>query len=52
MFSKLWTQCQRCQGSLHQEVLCSSKDCPIFYRRTKVKKDLREAQKNLDRFKF
>ena len=22
-FSQLWTQCQRCQGSFHQEVLCS-----------------------------
>ncbi|KAF9581072.1 DNA-directed DNA polymerase delta [Lunasporangiospora selenospora] len=34
-FSRLWTQCQRCQGSLHQEVLCTSKDCPIFYMRKK-----------------
>ncbi len=25
-------QCQRCQGSLHQQVLCSARDCPIFYR--------------------
>lgn len=22
-FSRLWTQCQRCQGSLHEEVLCT-----------------------------
>mgnify|MGYP001807741995 CR=1 FL=1 len=28
----LWSQCQRCQGSLHQDVLCTSRDCPIFYR--------------------
>ena len=35
-FSALWTQCQRCQGSLHQDVLCTSRDCPIFYRRKKV----------------
>ena len=35
-FSRLWTECQRCQGSLHQEVLCSNKDCPIFYMRTKA----------------
>lgn len=39
-FSKLWTECQRCQGSLHQEVLCSNNDCPIFYMRTKLGKDL------------
>jgi DNA polymerase delta subunit 1 len=22
-FSRLWTQCQRCQGSLHEEVICT-----------------------------
>lgn len=38
-FSRLWTECQRCQGSLHQEVLCSNKDCPIFYMRKKAQKD-------------
>ncbi|KAH3665689.1 hypothetical protein OGAPHI_003877 [Ogataea philodendri] len=39
-FSQLWTECQRCQGSLHQEVLCSNKDCPIFYMRKKCQKDV------------
>lgn len=52
LFTRVWTQCQRCQGSLHQEVLCSSKDCPIFYRRKKVQKDLGETQKALERFSF
>ncbi|KAL0580603.1 DNA-directed DNA polymerase delta [Marasmius crinis-equi] len=42
-FSRLWTQCQRCQGSLHQDVLCSSKDCPIFYMRKKAQKDVEDA---------
>ena len=23
MFSRLWVECQRCQGSLHQDVLCT-----------------------------
>lgn len=49
-FSALWTQCQRCQGSLHQDVLCKSRDCPIFYRRMKVQKELGEAQTTLERF--
>ena len=22
-FSRLWTQCQRCQGSLHEDILCT-----------------------------
>jgi DNA polymerase delta subunit 1 len=49
-FGRLWTQCQRCQGSLHCEVICSSKDCPIFYMRMKAKKDVEDAGKELTRF--
>jgi len=49
-FSRLWTQCQRCQGSLHQDVLCSNKDCPIFYMRKKVQKDLEAAHKVVAKF--
>jgi len=52
VFNKLWTQCQRCSGSLHQDVLCSNRDCPIFYRRKKVQKDLDHASKLLERFEF
>ncbi|MCJ1311180.1 DNA-directed DNA polymerase delta [Agyrium rufum] len=49
-FGRLWTQCQRCQGSMHCEVICSSKDCPIFYMRVKAKKDVVDAGKELTRF--
>mmetsp|Transcript_16058 Transcript_16058/g.17971 ORF Transcript_16058/g.17971 Transcript_16058/m.17971 type:complete len:1054 (-) Transcript_16058:969-4130(-) len=49
-FNELWTQCQRCQGSLHQDVLCTSRDCPIFYRRKKVQKDLEDSFKTVERF--
>ncbi|KAF8519681.1 DNA polymerase family B-domain-containing protein [Gautieria morchelliformis] len=49
-FSRLWTQCQRCQGSLHQDVLCTSKDCPIFYMRKKAQKDVEDAVNTLERF--
>ncbi|EAU90154.1 delta DNA polymerase [Coprinopsis cinerea okayama7 len=49
-FARLWTQCQRCQGSLHQDVLCSSKDCPIFYMRKKAQKDVEDANAILARF--
>ncbi|KPM41323.1 DNA polymerase delta catalytic subunit [Neonectria ditissima] len=49
-FGRLWTQCQRCQGSMHCEVICSSKDCPIFYMRMKAKKDLEDAGQELTRF--
>ncbi|MCO5575689.1 hypothetical protein L7F22_029493 [Adiantum nelumboides] len=52
LFNRLWTQCQRCQGSLHQDVLCTSRDCPIFYRRKKAQKDLSEAEMQLERWDF
>lgn len=49
-YAMLWTQCQRCMGSLCQDVLCSNSDCPIFYRRRKVQKDLEDTAKQLERF--
>ncbi|XP_074334109.1 DNA polymerase delta catalytic subunit isoform X1 [Apium graveolens] len=52
LFGRLWTQCQECQGSLHQDVLCTSRDCPIFYRRKKAQKDMAEAKIQLDRWNF
>ncbi|CAK7902839.1 DNA polymerase delta catalytic subunit [[Candida] anglica] len=49
-FSRLWTECQRCQGSLHQEVLCSNKDCPIFYMRKKAQKDVNQQSRELQKW--
>ena len=49
-FARLWTQCQRCQGSLHEDVICTNQDCPIFYMRKKVQKDLQEQDKIISRF--
>ncbi|XP_057299818.1 DNA polymerase delta catalytic subunit-like [Hydractinia symbiolongicarpus] len=49
-FNKLWTQCQRCQGSLHEDVLCTSRDCPIFYMRKKTQKDLAQQDLLVQRF--
>ena len=51
-YSKLWTQCQRCQGSLHQDVLCTSRDCPIFYMRKKAQKEMTDASAALEKFNF
>ncbi|EGV65370.1 DNA polymerase delta catalytic subunit [Yamadazyma tenuis ATCC 10573] len=50
-FSRLWTECQRCQGSLHQEVLCSNNDCPIFYMRKKAQKDVFIQGQELSKWK-
>ncbi|KDN38570.1 hypothetical protein K437DRAFT_259358 [Tilletiaria anomala UBC 951] len=49
-FARLWTCCQRCQGSLAQDVICSNKDCPIFFKRKRAQKDCEEAVKVLERF--
>lgn len=52
MFQELWSECQRCQGSFCQEVLCSNRDCPIFYRREKVRKELGSVQEDLARLRL
>lgn len=32
------------------QVICSNRDCPIFYKRKKVQLDLQAAQEAMDRF--
>ncbi|SBT70172.1 DNA polymerase delta catalytic subunit, putative [Plasmodium malariae] len=46
-FFQLWTECQRCQGNLHVDVICMNRDCPIFYRRAKIKKDMANLQEQV-----
>lgn len=48
-YNSLWTQCQRCQGSTFQDIICTSRDCPIFYRRTKVRKDVNAIGEQIKR---
>eukprot|EP01035_Chromulina_nebulosa_P020984 gene20984-27193_t len=52
VFNQLWTECQRCQGSFHQSVICSNRDCPIFYKRKKVQMDLQNVQETLEKFSW
>ncbi|KAK8805699.1 hypothetical protein WA158_002355 [Blastocystis sp. Blastoise] len=49
-FTELWTTCQRCQGSLHQKVICGNRDCPIFFQREKIRKELKETQEKVIKF--
>ncbi|EGR29193.1 hypothetical protein IMG5_161090 [Ichthyophthirius multifiliis] len=49
-FNQLWTECQRCQGSLHDDVICQNRDCPIYYKRTKTQGDLMRSQEIINRF--
>lgn len=49
-FSRLWVCCQRCQSSLASDVICTNKDCPIFFKRKRAQKDVEDAVKSLARF--
>lgn len=51
-YNVLWTNCQRCQGSLLEPVICSNRDCDVFYRRAKARKDVQLASEQLDRLKL
>ncbi|KAJ1749868.1 DNA-directed DNA polymerase delta [Coemansia sp. RSA 1821] len=51
-YARLWTECQRCQGSINNEVVCTNSDCPIFYMRKKAQKDAEEQAKIMDRFDY
>ncbi|KAF9763618.1 DNA polymerase delta catalytic subunit [Nosema granulosis] len=50
-YSDCWTECQRCQGSLKDDILCENRDCTIFYRRTRVKKELSSVSKKLNQLR-
>lgn len=49
-FAELFTECQRCQGSLHEEILCTNRDCTIFYIRKKVQMELESCKARVERF--
>jgi DNA polymerase delta subunit 1 len=51
-FNRLWTECQRCQGSMLQPVICSNRDCEIFYRRAKAKSDVETVQESMKRLQL
>lgn len=49
-FAQLFAECQRCQGSLHEEVLCTNRDCTIFYVRKKVQVEVEATKSRVERF--
>jgi len=51
-YNRLWTNCQRCQGSLFQEVICSNRDCEVFYRRAKARRDVESVQESMSRLRL
>lgn len=51
-YNRLWTECQRCQGSLLQPVICTNRDCDIFYRRAKARTDVKNVQEQMSRLQL
>jgi len=49
-FNNYWSHCQVCQENVCQPNFCNNGDCPIFYRRMKVKKDLEKISFLMERF--
>jgi len=48
-YQDLWGECIKCQGSVTMDILCQNVDCPIYYRRIKVKNDLVSKRAQLDK---
>jgi DNA polymerase delta subunit 1 len=43
-YSRVWTNCQDCQGSRFKEIICTAQDCPVFYKRFVLKRDLEQTR--------
>lgn len=50
LFSKYWTACQDCIKDRNVPVICSSRECPIFYARETSKHNAEIAADEVDRF--
>ena len=48
--ARMWTECQRCQGSVQDKVICTSRDCPIFYMRQRATKVITAQEAIIKRF--
>ena len=47
-YGKLWSACDRCQKAMASK--CNNNECPLYYRRAKIKMEVAEAQQTLGRF--
>lgn len=46
----MMVECNKCQQFVTNPVICANFDCPIFYRRHKVRKELELCESQLERF--
>lgn len=48
--AQYWSQCQRCQGSVMQDLICGNNDCSIFYARVFASRKLSAMDKIMRKF--
>lgn len=48
-YQDLWGECMKCQGNVTMDILCANYDCPIYYKRIKVKNDLYNKKNQMDK---
>jgi DNA polymerase delta subunit 1 len=50
-YNECWVECQRCQGSIVNEVLCINRIFPNWYKRIKLKKEISPLQTKLEKLR-
>ncbi len=51
-YNDYWEECNECQGSDYNEILCKNEDCNNFYRRIKMENDLEIKMNEYQRFEW
>ena len=51
-YHRVMTQCQECMQSHHRTIICTNKDCPIFYMRVKVEKSIKQQREMIENFEW
>ncbi|KAF7701628.1 DNA polymerase delta catalytic subunit [Cucumispora dikerogammari] len=49
VYAKCWAECQRCFGDRMNKVLCTNRDCDIFFMRVKAGKEIKSKEKTLEK---
>ena len=51
-YHRIMTQCQECMQSHHREIICSNRDCPIYYMRVKVERGIKQQREMIENFEW
>ncbi|GCA63797.1 hypothetical protein KIPB_011941, partial [Kipferlia bialata] len=50
-YSRVWANCQACSGSKFDKAKCMSSDCPVYFARVQVRRDIEDTLAQMDGFK-